>query len=113
MPSGVGVHHRVVETVCKEVDAVDGIGVEIRKVVAGDKAADGGIVVSRIQEIQPRFAIKVVSSVTERIVLGYYLVFQCGVAADGGNGEIAPCIVDVRAYLFACSIVNDKPPAQG
>ena len=88
-PHRIHAHDRVIATIGVEVEAADGIGVEVGNIVNGDKAADLGIVISCQQIIQPGFGIVVIPTIAEgvkrtEVAIGVVL-----------NRVIAPRIVGV------------------
>lgn len=60
-------HYGIIAAVCVKVETVNCFVVGVFYAVAGNKAANYGVIVARLQIVQPRFYVIIVSAVAEWI----------------------------------------------
>ena len=108
MPARINIHHRIVAAIRIEVVAIQvAVGAEVGNIVGGDKAADRGVIVPRLQPIKLQGVIVVISAIAEGILprirnveinaVGYICILYRG---------IPPCIIRIREKLRTVVHIN-------
>ena len=106
MSTRIAIHHRVVIAVSVKVIAVDGVGLEVIDVVFRDKSARFRIVVSRVEVVESRFAIEVITAESERIFVRDMVGSKGNfVTAIVGNTQyVAPSVVVVSSNVITATV---------
>ena len=63
--------HRVIATIAIQVQAVDGIGIQIGGIIGGDEAAPFGAVISGVAVVQTGIFVIVIAAVTDGVGFCY------------------------------------------
>ena len=102
MATRVVVIDGIIAAVAILVQAVGGLGIEIRSVIGGNEASPFGAVISGIAVVQAGFFVVVIATVTDGVGVCYG-----NVGSIAGNGAIAPGIVDIsgdQSTAGACTL---------
>ena len=67
MPTRVAIHHRVIPTVSIQIHTREIVGFEVVYAVGGDESAGFGVVITRLQIVEPGFTVEIVTSVTNGV----------------------------------------------
>ena len=70
MSTRICVIYRIIIAVRIKIKSIRGIRIEVGGIIRRDKSAPSGVIVTRVQEVKPRFRIEVVASVANGIVTG-------------------------------------------
>ena len=67
MPTRITTHHRVIPTVCIQIHTREIVGFEVVDAIGGDKSAGFGVVITRLQIVEPGFTVEIVTSVANGV----------------------------------------------
>ena len=87
-------HHRIIATIRIHIEA-DHVTVGIHIPIRIQESSPLGIIVSRLQIVQPRIGVVVVATITERIICPDNASFRHGNVGFRGDSEISPCVVGI------------------
>ena len=69
MPTRVYKVNGIITAITVKVKSIYGFGIKIRSIIWGDKSSPFGRVVSRVEEIPTCFIIKIVTSISDRVIV--------------------------------------------
>ena len=76
MPTGIGIHHGIVPTVCIEVKSVNGFRIKVFYRIGVEESARFGVVEARLQIVKSGLGVEIVAAVTEGVsVTNLYVYF--------------------------------------
>ena len=67
MPARVAIHHGIIPTVSIEVHTREIVGFEVVDAIGGDKSTGFGVVITRLQIVEPGFTVEIVATVANGV----------------------------------------------
>ena len=104
MTGRVCIHYRIIAAVSVEIEAVNGFRVGVVEAVYVEESTDFRVVVTRLQIIETRFSIKIVTSVPEGVTNAYICSISYCFSSCIENLLITPCIVFVLYNNFTRTV---------
>ena len=95
MPSRINIHNRVVQAIGIQIKPTNRFRIQIFNTSNRHKPAGFRIVISRLKEIQLRFRIIVIRTVSERIKIADMVYIREKRTVIIHNRHIAPCVIKI------------------
>ena len=92
---------RIIVAIAIQVQAVDGVGIEVGGIVRRDESAPFGAVITGVAVVEAGIVIVVIATITNGVGVG-----NGGIGSLGRNRAVAPGIVDVLRHHIAAGVVN-------
>lgn len=106
-PRRIYVHHRIVPAIGVEIEAVYCFGIKVFYAINGDKTTGFGIVVARLEVIQPCFFVVEVTAIAERIENADMVRIGNIISVCSQHRMVAPCIVHISYHNIAVTVKKD------
>ena len=101
MSTRIGIIHRIIIAIAIQVQAVDGFGIQVSRIIRANESAPLGGVIPGVAIVEAGIAVVVVATVTDWVGIGNIIA-----GSLAGDSAIAPGVVQILSLQRAVGIVD-------
>ena len=111
MSCGIVAHHRIIQAICVEVEAINCLRIEVRIIVSGKKSTNRRVIISCRQVVETSLGIEVIASITEGVRLCNFIIKGILITVKGSMDAgfiVAPSILFLTKPVHIKKVFGEK-----